>query len=176
MSTDPEFTFCIKLDEIPKGRPLEKEVTANDTECAALSKRFDVQGLKDVTAQLVLVKQGGGHIIKVEGRFTAHVTQECIVTLAPVLETVEGQVEAYYTDIAPVPSLAQEVEMQSESDAPEFIKDGKIDIGELVAQHIALEINPYPRAEGVEFDPEQAKSGDTANPFAVLKVLKSSDE
>ncbi|MCP4394624.1 MAG: DUF177 domain-containing protein [Alphaproteobacteria bacterium] len=56
---------------------------------------------------------------------------------------------------------------------------GVIDLGEVIAQHLALEINPYPRKEGAVFqDPSPNKhAGEfglttSENPFAVLASLK----
>ena len=36
-------------------------------------------------------------------------------------------------------------------DPPEFINNGFFDAGELVSEHLLLEIEPYPRAVGAEF-------------------------
>ena len=73
-----------------------------------------------------------------------------------------------------------EVEIREESEEPEFVKGGVIDLGELVAQHIALELDPYPRRDGVHHDltdedlpPEEVENTKkTHRPFEVLKDLK----
>ena len=40
-----------------------------------------------------------------------------------------------------------------EEDGPDPIIDGKIDLGELAAEHFALALDPYPRKPGVAFAP-----------------------
>ena len=51
-----------------------------------------------------------------------------------------------------------------------------IDIGELVAQHLSLALEPYPRRPGVTFagidDDADAGSPGVTNPFEVLAKLK----
>ena len=64
-----------------------------------------------------------------------------------------------------------------QEDPAEELTDGQIDLGEVVAQQLAVALDPYPRAPGTEdrfaqSDQEEspAKSGDT--PFAVLHGLR----
>ena len=55
-------------------------------------------------------------------------------------------------------------------DAPEPIVDGLVDLGALVAEFLALGLDPYPRKPGVAFvEPTPlAEPGQTASPFSVL--------
>ena len=55
---------------------------------------------------------------------------------------------------------------------------GPLDLGELLAEHLALAIDPYPRKPGVELEQVLQKNGidvkvGRASPFAVLSELKS---
>ena len=72
-----------------------------------------------------------------------------------------------------------------EEDPPDPIVGGIIDIGEAVAEHLALALEPFPRAPGAEFQAaEFLKSTDkiiepakeTRNPFAVLASLRKNQE
>jgi hypothetical protein len=51
-------------------------------------------------------------------------------------------------------------------------------VGELIAQNLGLEIDPFPRAPGVEFQglnlEAEAAEEPRRSPFAVLEKLKSS--
>ena len=68
----------------------------------------------------------------------------------------------------------------------EPLADGKIDAGELVAQHLSLAINPYPRASGLEgkvdiaypeFDDDPGGvSEERENPFLALAGWRASKE
>ena len=59
-------------------------------------------------------------------------------------------------------------------DQPEPLVDGKIDVGEVVAQFLAVAMNPYPRKDGAKVA-DVVKSEDEEerpNPFAKLAGLK----
>ena len=63
-------------------------------------------------------------------------------------------------------------------DLPELLDTQEIDVGELVAQHMALALNPYPRSPGaaLELSTDEAQIPNLAirldNPFAKLGQLK----
>jgi len=57
------------------------------------------------------------------------------------------------------------------------IAQGRIDIGELIVEGLALTLDPYPRMPGAEFDTEHPQNeengGETKpNPFSVLAKLQ----
>ena len=60
-------------------------------------------------------------------------------------------------------------------DPPEPVVDGGVDIGEVVTEHLALALDPYPRREGARMRVgDWAGSEGDSSPFAVLKSLKGS--
>ena len=66
----------------------------------------------------------------------------------------------------------------NEQEDPEKIIGGKIDLGEVVTQHLSLAIDPYPHKEGVKYEygddePEKVPEAFKNNPFAALKDWKS---
>ena len=56
-------------------------------------------------------------------------------------------------------------------DPPDPIVDGKIDLGALAAEFLALGLDPYPRKPGVAFDPPEPQGG-RDSPFAALAEPK----
>ena len=56
----------------------------------------------------------------------------------------------------------------SENDAPDPLIDGKIDIGALATEFVALGLDPYPRKPGVTFEPPSDGPG-SVKPFSVLR-------
>ena len=71
--------------------------------------------------------------------------------------------------------------MIDEKDDPEPIVDGLIDIGELVTQHLSLQLDPFPHKEGEHFETGdesfvQRPNEERQNPFAGLKALKEKKE
>ena len=171
-----EFSRLVNFSDISEKQPMQKAITAKPEECKALAKRLEILELSNLTADLTLKRRMAGHMVQVTGTFTADVVQECVVTLDPVPDHIESSFEAFLTDIRPPVPLAGEVEVVPEKDAPEFVENGLIDAGELVTQHVALELDPYPRVEGAsheltdeELPPDEEK---THRPFEALAKLK----
>jgi uncharacterized metal-binding protein YceD (DUF177 family) len=113
------------------------------------------------------------------GTLKAKVTQTCVVTLDTVTTDLEIPVE---TEFWPA-HLIEEFERRNEdrtnpdeADWPEPIKDGKIDLGPLIYETLAIGLNPYPKREGASFEWSQQGGGQgspaVSGPFAALKQLK----
>ena len=61
--------------------------------------------------------------------------------------------------------------MSLDDDEPDPIVDGKIDLGALAAEFLALGLDPYPRKPGAEFAAPVAEEDDDS-PFAPLDHFK----
>ena len=65
-------------------------------------------------------------------------------------------------------------------DPLEFINNGYFDAGELVSEHLLLEIEPYPRVVGAEFCQgnifSTTKVKNNFNPFERLKKLQTKEK
>jgi hypothetical protein len=70
---------------------------------------------------------------------------------------------------APPPPPAAEEE--GEEDPPDPIIDGRIDLGALAAEFLALGLDPYPRKPGAAFDLGEAEP-ERESPFAALARLR----
>jgi uncharacterized metal-binding protein YceD (DUF177 family) len=132
----------------------------------------------------------GSPAYHVSGKFNALVVQECVVTLEPVETSLSEPVEGYFADKEKAVSFAAakraregsknqgEVEILEESDDPEPLHNGMIDLGELVVQHLSLALPPYPHKEGVTYEMGDErfaldeKSPLKKNPFEALKDWK----
>ena len=55
-------------------------------------------------------------------------------------------------------------------DPPDLIDEDRFDLGAYVVEHLALEIDPFPRKPGVVFDAPAAE--EPPSPFAVLRDFK----
>ena len=173
----PELSRLMSVDRI-KGDYFELTIEANDDECLALAKRFDLIELKNFTANLVFTPPRSKSPIHLKATFEASVVQRCVVTLEPVPSDLTGAFECDY---------AQEIEAEEleiiefdamTEDPPELIVNGEFDVGIMLTEQFGLELNPFPRAPGASFDEvRDATNGkledkDSHNPFAVLKNLK----
>jgi len=175
-SDSQEFSRFVEADSIGTHR-LERRISANPEERAALAKRFDLIGIDRLEASFSLKRAGGG-VIHVEGAVEAEVTQACVITLAPVPAKVAETFSADFADEdrrkEPDPDLAFDAE-----DPPEPIRNGHIDLGELAAEQLALALDPYPKAPGAaipaEFSPDpdaETVPEPPINPFSILKNPK----
>jgi uncharacterized metal-binding protein YceD (DUF177 family) len=114
------------------------------------------------------VTRHGSSGLRVVGAVTATVVQTCIVTLEPLLNDTEEQVDLVF-----MPPVDAAVQLKTEvKDGPEPLVDGRIDLGAIATEFLMLGLDPYPRKPGVEFQPPQIND-DEPGPFAALASLKS---
>jgi uncharacterized metal-binding protein YceD (DUF177 family) len=169
-----EFSRPVRVDQIPAaGMTLELE--AKPAECVALAERFGLQSLDSLSATVRLKAIAGGAIIRVDGTFTAKIVQTCVVTLDPLPGEVSEDFSLTYGTPEPE-EPGEEIELSlDEDDPPDPIIDNTIDVGEAVAEHVALALDPFPRKPGIAFDggdPEPPEEEGKPNPFAVLAQLR----
>jgi hypothetical protein len=64
-----------------------------------------------------------------------------------------------------------------EENGPDLYRNGRIDLGVIVSEHLALGLDPYPRAAETEFA-GHVEDGSTSDPspFAALARLKGGGE
>ena len=181
-SHTPEFSLKLAAKDVPPAGT-SIEFSADAATCAALARRFgilELHGLRGTATVKPFRKQG----LSVDGRFEATVIQACVVTLDPVTQQIEASFTRRWLPEHPIGpetgAEAREVLIEAEGeDTPEPMTGGAVDIGEAVAEELALAIEPYPRKPGVAYDlpseaPEDAAE-ERPNPFTVLEKLKKND-
>lgn len=170
--TSGSFSFKVRADEIPvDGRHFRIE--ANEVERRSLAEQLDIPEVTELAADID-VRPLGGSTFSVTGTLTATVVQTDIVTLEPVRQAVNEAIEltlAAAEDIQPDASADSE-----ESESPELYHGGRIELGALAGEHLALGLDPYPRAQGVEFTGHIEDDSAEESPFAVLAKLKKAEE
>jgi hypothetical protein len=158
----PEFSRPVPLGTVGHaGRRLRLEATAE--ECAALARRFGILSVERLAAELHL-KPEEGNTVLVSGRLTAGLTQACVASLEPVAETIDEPVALRLLPPGREPE-----------DGPDDIDEiespgGVADLGELLAEQLALALDPYPRAPGA-VTPDAAMGAVTGG-FAALAALR----
>jgi uncharacterized metal-binding protein YceD (DUF177 family) len=158
----PEFSRLLPLGLVgPEGR--RETLEADEAERAALARRFGIPAVESLRAELLLRPETEG-AVRAEGRFDASVVQSCVVTLEPVAQRVEEAV-----DLRLLPAGR---EPQDEAGEPDEIatERGVADLGEAVAEQLALALDPYPRAPGAVLPAEANDPGE--HPFAALAKLR----
>jgi uncharacterized metal-binding protein YceD (DUF177 family) len=173
-----EFSRLVPVDRLEQGEVIE-EISAREGERRALAARFDLVALDGLRAEVSLRRIESGPIVRLEGRLSAEVVQTCVVSLEPVANRVEEAFSLLYAPEGRIRPQRRggEVGGEERSEWPEPIEQGAIDIGEAVAQQLALALDPYPRKPGIRLEdvigkPGWQKPGEpAANPFAVLARL-----
>lgn len=164
-----EFSRPVALARIPPdGR--QENLRAAPAECAALARRFGIPAVNRFEAALRLLPEPGGGVA-IEGRLAAEVVQECVVTLEPVVQQVEEAV--HLRILGPGEGASDDPEAPDDVDAP----GGVADLGEALAEQLALALDPYPRAPGATLpdaasDDAPAPPEASVRPFAGLAALR----
>jgi uncharacterized metal-binding protein YceD (DUF177 family) len=154
-----------ELMSLPTDGGLEIEPDFSSDELGELAKRWGVSHLGPLGGGAV-VKRWRDKGLSVRGKVTADVTQQCVVTLQPLTQRVEADL-----DVMMFPG-ADPLDMESDI---EPLPTDSLQIGEMIAEHLALLVDPYPRAKNVDFEPV-ADNEPSPSPFAALAVLKSENK
>lgn len=148
---------------------------ANEAARAQLVERFGLLALTAFRADLVVTvwrKRG----IRAQGRIQADLVQPCVVTLDPVPERIDETITMlfYPEDLSGRQQLEVTVDPLDE-EPPDALPYEGVDLGEAVAEQLALALNPYPRVPGAKLDLTPTSDvivEKKPNPFEVLKNLK----
>lgn len=113
--------------------------------------------------------------IRLTGRLQADVTQTCVVTLEPISSHIDAEFERKFLPdelLGPRRNEA-DVFVDPVGDDPPELLGPDVDLGEILIEELSLNLDPYPRKNGVAFD-AAAVGPDVApqNPFAALAKLK----
>jgi hypothetical protein len=166
----PEFSRPVRLDALGSD-DRAVPIAANEAERTALTKRLGLLSLSDLSADVAL--HPGPQGIDARGTMRAAGEQACVVTGEPIAVRF-NEVFAVRFVAANTPD-EDEIEL-SEADLDVVEHDGNvIDLGEAVAQTLALALDPFPRGPGAEAKLKEAgviSEGD-AGPFGALAGLKA---
>lgn len=178
MTVTPEFSRLLEVETIIPDKERRETVIANAEECAALAKRFDLKSLSGLKGDLKILRVSEGNIIRIQGDIEAEVMQACVVSLQDVPSRVRAHFDTSFTEEGEVFEDDIDFEFELEEDLHEVLNNGMIDMGELVAQYLSLELDPYPRAPGVSLAAQLSEIGGTPKnrPFQVLEGLKTEKE
>ena len=166
-----------------RGLTLSYEASAAERE--ALAGRLDLLVLEALAATLRFEPATDAEgAIRVSGTIRAQLVQRCVVTLEPVPGVLHETVSVLFAP-PPAETAEREVEVATEGEDAEPLAEEGIDAAALVAEHLALALDPYPRhpdaptgplsyAAGGSGEGNDAEGEDSAaGPFAALGQLKS---
>ena len=162
-----EFSRPVELRQVG-AKPIE--LVATPEERAALARRFGLVAVEQLKATLMLAPDG--EAIDAKGRSRAAIVQSCAVSGEDLPVAIDEPIALRFVPERTVED--DELELgERELDEIEFSGQA-FDLGEAVAQSLALAIDPY--ATGPEADRVRKEVGlaDEAagGPFAALAALK----
>ncbi|MDQ3247006.1 MAG: DUF177 domain-containing protein [Pseudomonadota bacterium] len=168
-----EFARRLRLDQIRDGDRLD--LFSGEAERQAIAERLGLQRLDRLEAHAALSRTGD--IIRAHGRLHASLEQSCVVTGEPVAAHVDEAFEILFMPPPQDSKPDEEVELGAEDCDVVFHDGAAIDIGDAIADTLALSIDPYPRSAGAEATLKEAGvlSEAEAGPFAALAKLKRND-
>ena len=147
---------------------------------ARIARAADARALRKLRLDGALHPEGRSDW-RLSATLGATVVQDCVVTTEPVTTRIDAPVERLYMSEVPQDSPG-ETEMGEDDDLIEPLPD-TLDLGELVAEVLALELPAFPRRPAVALDPVSAAppgatpitDADT-KPFAGLAALRDKIE
>jgi hypothetical protein len=164
-----EFEHTIDIRHLPAGQVL---VCAGEAERAALAARFGLIALTRLEARVRFTLEGAA--VYVTGQMLADVVQACAVSGEDLPVAIAEPVALRFVPAAPGPIGDVEVEIDGAS-ADEIEFGGtRFDLGEALAQGLALAIDPFAKGPGAAEARQRAGLGDdrTGGAFAALAALR----
>ncbi len=179
--THPDFTHPFEIDKLGPN-PKRIHLTPSNDELKGLCERFDLQEMTSFVGEAVL-RRLSGQKIEIKYQASTRFKQECVVTFKPVDKELELAFTRVYDASKKKRQVEKEVEIDiDDTDDLDPVIDGVIDLAADVTEEFGLELDPFPRADGADFEdygigPDiTEKEVRSANPFAVLEGLKNKSE
>ena len=167
MTESAVWSERVRLDQIGQG--LDRRLTPSEAERARIAEALDLASLDRLEADVELKPSGIGW--RLTGRLVADVVQTCGVTLEPLPSQIEADFSVDLAEASSVEPQPREFEADPEApDGPDVIEDGGVDLAAYVVEHLALEIDPWPRKPGARFEAPEGPV--EPSPFDVLRELK----
>lgn len=173
------FTHDVAVARLSREPEEENRFTVrpDEAERARVAAFLGLEAVERLTLSGTLVPAGRGWEFR--GQLTATVVQSCVVTLEPVRDVVDVPVRRRYAPESELAVHGAEVELGADDlDGPDPL-GATIDLGALAVETLALSVDPWPRAEGVEMPARQAAppgaqpiTDEDTRPFAKLRVLR----
>lgn len=163
----PEFSRPVDRRHLT-AQPVK--LVASEAERKALARRFGLVAVNRLEATLTL--DADGEKVTAQGTLSADIVQSCAVSGDDLPVTISEPLALCFVPEAAVEN--EEVEL-SEDELDEIPYTGTaFDLGEAVAQSLALAIDPYATGPGADATRKEVGLGDeeASGPFAALAALK----
>jgi uncharacterized metal-binding protein YceD (DUF177 family) len=160
------------------------DLLADNDVRAAVARLAGLRDLPRLQANFDVTRHGADGL-HVRGHVSATVGQNCVVTLEPLANEVEEDIDLVFAP--PSPQVERKAGARKAGDdeaaeegserpqrswnGPEPLVGGIVDLGALATEFLILGLDPYPRKPGAVFELSQDVKPDPG-PFAALAGLK----
>jgi uncharacterized metal-binding protein YceD (DUF177 family) len=164
----------VRLHELGRGT-LSLRLEPDAATRTKIAGELGLVSLPSLTARLTLKPWMDG--VEITGRFDALVEQTSAVSLENFEQPLTGEIEVRAVPAGSPHAQAPEggeIDYDPEApDPPDILESDTVDLAGYVVEHLALEIDPFARKPGEEFDFQEPPEPES--PFAVLKKLKGQE-
>ena len=175
------WSVPVTVDNVPAETGKHFDLVADADVRVAVAKIANLRDLPRLEATFDVTRRGS-QALHVTGKVSATAGQNCVVTLEPLNNEVEENVDLVFAP--PSPMVAQQAvddddeaaskRIRRNLDGPEPLLDGMVDLGALATEFLILGLDPYPRKQDAVFQPPQDIKPDPG-PFAALAGLVGKD-
>jgi hypothetical protein len=166
----------LAVDDVAEaGRHID--LVADQDVRAAVARVASLRELPRLEATFDVTRSGaaGLHVV---GHVSATVGQTCVVTLEPLVNEIDEDIDLLFAPLPPVERTADDDDDEEDDSRkpernwkdPEPLIDGGVDLGALATEFLLLGLDPYPRKPGAVFEPPKDLKHDPG-PFAALAKL-----
>ena len=145
--------------------------------CGFIQNSLNLLAVNFFSVNLTVKRDDRGDGAYLVGHVTANVVQSCVISLEPVRQFLNVEVKRHFVPSDHLfTSKDNEIVMDLDlSDELEPFNGQDIDLATMLLEAVALEIEPYPRANDVFFDNttmEADPKSSSVSPFQILAQLK----
>lgn len=167
------FSYPIVVDELSASEK-KYNLIADKQGLEYLKEVLKVESVKSFAAEIRVKYYKKEHRLNVWGTVNAELELKSVISLDNFYKTYTPEFSVVYDTKATLKEI-KELEIELEEDEPDIILDGKLDLGQVAIEQVALVMEDNPRMEGEVFTFKSEFSDEDTealNPFSVLKKLK----
>lgn len=166
MNDTPEFSRPFDLRGITD-KPVA--LAANEAECAGLAERFGLVAVHSLTASLSL--EAKGQDVSATGPMRARIVQSCAISGDDLPAEIAEDIAIRFVPSAALEASEEDEEVELTAEDLDVIgyEGTSFDIGEAVAESLALAIDPFavgPNADEVRREKGLIEEGEADGPLA----------
>ena len=170
MSAPAPWSQTVRLSEVQRG-PATHRLEADPAARERIARLLDLPSLSRLSGEVETAPWLDG--AELRARWSAELEQTCSVTADAFPQSPAGEfrlrVVPAGSRAAPAPDAEVSVDPEAE-DPPDVLESETLDLAAYLVEHLALELDPFPRKPGAEWRPPEADA--EPSPFAKLAALK----